>query len=65
MATHNKHKLQEFRLVLEPLGIDVIGANDLNIPDCEETGTTFYENSQQKALWGVAHAKIPTLADDS
>ena len=65
IATHNIHKLQEFRFIMEPLGIDVVGATDLNIPDCIETGTTFHENSQQKALWGMEHANLPTLADDS
>ena len=65
IATHNKHKLQEFRLVLEPMGIEIIGADDLSIPDAPETGTTFYENSQQKALWGMEHSHLPTLADDS
>ena len=63
IATHNKHKLQEFRSFLEPLGIAVVGAE--GIPDAPETGTTFQENSLQKALWGMAHANLPTLADDS
>lgn len=65
IATHNKHKLQEFRLVLEPLGIEVLGADDVHIPDVQETGTTFQENSFQKALWGMEHCQLPTIADDS
>ena len=65
IATHNKHKLQEFRLVLDPLGIKVLGADDVNVPDCDESGTTFQENSLQKALWGMEHTNLPTLADDS
>ena len=63
IATHNKHKLKEFQSFLAPLGIDIIGAD--NIPDAPETGTTFQENSLQKALWGKAHSNLPTLADDS
>ncbi|MBR6232013.1 MAG: RdgB/HAM1 family non-canonical purine NTP pyrophosphatase [Alphaproteobacteria bacterium] len=65
IATHNKHKLQEFRLVLEPLGIQIVGSDEMNIPDCDETGTTFQENSFQKALWGMEHCQLPTIADDS
>ena len=65
IATHNKHKLQEFRLVLEPLEIEVLSSDDVHIPDCDETGTTFQENSLQKALWNMKHAQLPTLADDS
>ncbi|MBO7484171.1 MAG: RdgB/HAM1 family non-canonical purine NTP pyrophosphatase [Alphaproteobacteria bacterium] len=65
IATHNEHKLQEFRLILEPLGIEVVGADELHIPDCDESGTIFHENSLQKALWAMRHANLPTLADDS
>ena len=63
IATHNQHKLQEFRAFLEPLGIEVVGAED--IPDAPETGTTFQENALQKALWAALHAHLPALADDS
>ena len=63
IATHNPHKLTEFRSFLEPLGIEVVGAE--NIPETQETGTTFQENSLQKALWANAHSHLPTLADDS
>ena len=63
IATHNKHKLQEFQSFLEPLGITVIGAE--NIPETTETGTTFQENALQKALWAGMHSGLPTLADDS
>ena len=63
IATHNKHKLHEFRLFLEPLGIEVVGAED--IPESPETGTTFQENALQKALWAFNHTHLPALADDS
>ena len=65
IATHNQHKLQEFRLILSPFAIEIVGADEFNIPDTEETGTTFQENSFQKALWGFEHSNLPTLADDS
>ena len=65
IATHNKHKLKEFELVLNPLGIEIVGADELNIPDASETGTTFQENSLQKARWGFEKSHLPTLADDS
>lgn len=65
IATHNKHKLQEFRLVLKPLGIQIVGSDEMNISDIQETGTTFQENSLQKAMWGMKHSQLPTIADDS
>ena len=46
MATHNKHKIMELQRILEPLGIQVTTAE---LPEVEETGTTFEENAQLKA----------------
>lgn len=65
IATHNHHKLEEFRTILEPIGYEVIGADDAHLPDCDETGTTFHENSFQKALHAVQKTGWMALADDS
>ena len=51
-ATHNEHKLTEVRAILEPLGYKVLSAGDLNLPDVEETGTTFKDNALLKAYEG-------------
>ena len=37
----------------------------MNISDIQETATTFQENSLQKAMWGMKHSQLPTIADDS
>lgn len=65
IATHNKNKLKEFRALLEPLGFHVLGADDVGLPDIEETGTTFRENSALKAIAAAKFAKMMALADDS
>lgn len=65
IASHNKGKIAEFEKMLAPLGVKIYSADDLNLPDVEETGTTFAENAILKA---EALAKIsgkPCLADDS
>ena len=65
IASHNQGKIKEISELLAPFGIDVVSAVDLNLPDVEETGTTFEENARLKA---VALAKISgefCLADDS
>lgn len=65
IASHNKGKIQEISELLAPYQIEVVSAVDLNLPDVEETGTTFEENSRLKA---VELAKISgeyCLADDS
>ncbi len=65
IATHNKNKLNEFHRILAPLGYEVLGADDVGLSDCEETGKTFRENSLQKAEHGLKETGLMTLADDS
>ena len=65
LASHNKGKIQEISALLAPYQIEVVSAVDLDLPDVEETGTTFEENARLKA---VELAKISgeyCLADDS
>ncbi len=64
-ASHNRGKIAEIKQILAPLGIRVITAEEIELPDVEETGATFEENAALKAL---AIAKLmgkPCLADDS
>jgi len=65
VATHNAGKLEEFRQLLAPLGIEVTGAADLGLPEPEETGTTFVANARIKAQSALAATGLPALADDS
>lgn len=67
IATHNKGKLNELSRVLEPLGIDCISASDLGkeLSDPEETGSTFAENAEIKALCACKESGYPCIADDS
>lgn len=65
VATHNAGKLDEFRQLLGPRGIDVTGAADLNLPEPVETGTTFLENARIKAQAALLATGLPALSDDS
>lgn len=65
LATHNQHKLQEAQEILAPLGVTVVGADALNLPDVEETGTTFQENALLKARAAFRLTGLPAIADDS
>lgn len=64
-ASHNQHKIREVQAILTPLGIHVSGANEANIPDIEETGTTFAENALLKAKHAYQITGLPALSDDS
>ncbi len=64
-ATHNKHKIDEVSKILSPLNISIIGGDDCNLPEVEETGETFEENALIKALAGVKFLGKPVLAEDA
>ena len=65
VATHNAGKLEEFRQLLTPLGIEVVGAAEMGLDEPEETGTTFVENARIKAQAAMTATGLPALADDS
>lgn len=47
------------------LGIEVRAQGDFDVPDAEETGTTFVENALLKARHAAVHTGLPAIADDS
>ena len=65
-ATGNLHKIEEFRNILEPLGVEFVLPSEIGgIPDVEENGKTFEENASIKALETANFAKMKVFADDS
>ncbi len=67
IATTNKAKLAEYRLILRDIGIEVelVSLGELGISETpEETGATFAENALIKARFYFERARIATLADD-
>ena len=68
LATRNLGKVEEFERMLfaAPLNINVLGLRDFpDMPDVEETGTTFAENALLKAHQISKYTGLPALADDS
>ncbi len=65
IATHNKGKLEEFREILGPLGVDVTSAGELKLGEPEETENTFIGNARIKAQSAMRATGMITLADDS
>lgn len=65
VATHNRGKLEEIGHLLEPLGISVVGAAELDLAEPEETETTFVGNARIKAHAAAKATGLPALADDS
>ena len=65
IATHNKGKLAEMRELLALHGVEAVAASDLNLPEPEETGTTFAANARIKAEAAALASGLPSFADDS
>lgn len=64
IATRNAHKLAEIREMLP--GVELVGTEAwADVPDPEETGTTFEANAAIKAEAWLAATGLPALADDS
>jgi XTP/dITP diphosphohydrolase len=65
IATHNPGKLREITALIEPLGIDCVGAEELGLPEPEEIGNNFIDNADLKAREAADLSGLPALADDS
>jgi XTP/dITP diphosphohydrolase len=68
-ATRNRGKLRELRQLLTPgefpLGVELLGLDDIEVPEIPETGQTFAENAAAKARGVMEATGLPALADDS
>jgi XTP/dITP diphosphohydrolase len=65
IASHNAGKVREIAALLEGRGLDVVSAAALDLPEPEETGTTFVMNAELKARAAADLSGLPALADDS
>lgn len=66
LATRNKGKIREFTAAFEELGFMVWTIDDIvDIAEPEETGSTFLENAEMKALYYAEACGLPCVADDS
>lgn len=65
LATGNPGKVRELQGALTSLGLQVIPASELDMPEAIESGLTFIENAIIKARNAVIHSGLPAIADDS
>lgn len=65
IATHNKGKLEEIADLLSAFGVKVSSNADHDLPEPEETETTFIGNARIKAHAAVKATGLPALSDDS
>lgn len=65
VASHNKGKVREIADLLRPYDIEPVSAGELDLPEPEETESTFTGNALLKARAAASAAGMPALADDS
>ncbi|NNM76038.1 RdgB/HAM1 family non-canonical purine NTP pyrophosphatase [Sphingomonas sp. ID1715] len=65
VASHNEGKVHELRVLLEPYGLELVSAKELDLPEPEETGTTFFFNAELKARSAADLSGLPAISDDS
>ena len=64
VATSNPGKIREFRELL-PADLSILSLGELGLNSPEETGATFRENANLKALIAAQQTGLLSLADDS
>ncbi len=65
IATKNEGKLRELSQFLKDLPVKLVYLKDIGIDDdVEETGKTYKENSQKKALFYARLSGLPAISDD-
>jgi XTP/dITP diphosphohydrolase len=69
VATGNRHKLAELRVLLGDLPVRLVGPDELpsgvDFDGAEETGSTFEENADLKAVHAARVTGMASIADDS
>jgi len=65
LASKNQDKIIEIKKILVNSDIKLLTSNDINIPEVEETGSTFVENAILKARSASKVTGLPSIADDS
>ena len=65
LATGNLNKVREISASLQGSNIEITPQSMFNVPDADETGTTFVENAIIKARNCAAHTGEAAMADDS
>jgi XTP/dITP diphosphohydrolase len=66
LATKNNDKITEFQQILSNMNnVELVTSKDIDIPDVEETGSTFVENAILKARSAANFTSLPSIADDS
>ena len=65
LASGNKGKIAEIQAILSQQAIEVLPQSRFDVPEADETGSTFIENAIIKARHAAKISGLPAIADDS
>lgn len=65
IGTNSAEKTKEIKYLLDANDYTLITPSDLQLDSPPETGETFFENAEIKALYYGNHAKIPVISEDA
>lgn len=65
IASGNAGKVREFNALLANSPIQIVPQSEFDLPEAEETGSTFVENAIIKAKHAARLTRLPAIADDS
>jgi len=65
LASNNAKKLAELKVMLEPIGLELVTQGSLGIAEAEEPHLSFIENALAKARQAARAASGAAIADDS
>ena len=65
LASKNQDKIKEIGKILNRANRTLVTCNDIDIPEVEETGSTFVENAILKARSASISTGLAAIADDS
>lgn len=65
LASHNPGKIREIETLVGPLGVQVLSAGALGLPEPAEDAPDFAGNARIKALAAATATGLPALSDDS
>lgn len=65
LATTNQGKVAELRRILAGLDVELLSADEVALPDVEETGATFEDNALLKARQSARACGLACVSDDS
>jgi len=65
LASRNQDKYREIKDILKHTKVELVSAEEFNVPEIIEDGATYFENAKKKAFYTSTHTQLPAISDDT